>query len=78
MAAGKHSDRKVPESSHAEPSLRGASFLEAGSVGGAPVLTEHQRQQLLEIATRVRVPARTVVYREQTAANWIFINTKAS
>jgi len=74
--AGKHSDRKVSESSHAEPSLRGASFLEPGSVGGAPVLTEHQRHQLLEIATRVRVPARSVVYREQTAANWIYINTE--
>jgi len=76
VAAGKHSDRKVSESSHGEPSLRGASFLEPGSVGGAPVLTEHQRQQLLEIATRVRVPARSVVYREQTAANWIYINTE--
>jgi CRP/FNR family transcriptional regulator, anaerobic regulatory protein len=76
VSAVKHSDRKTLESTHAEPGLRGAPFLEAGSIGSAPVLTERQRQQLLEIATRVRVPARSVVYREQTAATWIFIVTE--
>lgn len=76
VAVGKHSVRKVSESTHSEPDIRSASFLEAGSVGGAPVLTARQRQQLLEIATRMRIPARTFVYREQTAANWIFINTE--
>ena len=76
MTAAKHSDRKTPELTKAEPGLRAAPFLEAGSIGAAPVLTERQRQQLLEIATRVRVPARSVVYREQTAATWIFINTE--
>ena len=76
MTAAKHSDRKTPELTQAEPGLRAAPFLEAGSIGAAPVLTERQRQQLLEIATRVRVPARSVVYREQTAATWIFINTE--
>jgi CRP-like cAMP-binding protein len=76
VAVEKHSVRKVSESTHAEPDIRSASFLEAGSVGGAPVLTARQRQQLLEIATRIRIPARTFVYREQTAANWIFINTE--
>jgi CRP-like cAMP-binding protein len=40
------------------------------------VLTERQRSQLLEIATRIRVPARAVLYREQAAASWIFINVK--
>jgi len=76
VTAAKHSDRKTPELTQAEPGLRAAPFLEAGSIGAAPVLTERQRQQLLEIATRVRVPARSVVYREQTAATWIFINTE--
>jgi len=76
VTAAKHSDRKTPELTKAEPALRAAPFLEAGSIGAAPVLTERQRQQLLEIATRVRVPARSVVYREQTAATWIFINTE--
>jgi CRP-like cAMP-binding protein len=76
VSAAKHSDRKAPESTHFEPGIRAASFLEPGSVGGAPLLTEHQRRQLLEIATRIRVPARSVIYREQTAANWIFINTE--
>ncbi len=76
MSAAKHTDRKTPESTHTGPGLRGAPFLEAGSIGAAPILTERQRQQLLEIATRVRVPARSVVYREQTAATWIFIATE--
>jgi len=76
VTAAKHSDRKTPELTQAEPGLRAAPFLEAGSIGAARVLTERQRQQLLEIATRVRVPARSVVYREQTAATWIFINTE--
>jgi CRP-like cAMP-binding protein len=75
-SAAKHSDRKASESTHFEPGIRAASFLEPGSVAGAPLLTEHQRQQLVEIATRIRVPARSVIYREQTAANWIFINTE--
>src|SRR4029453_4035902 len=76
VPAAKHSDRKVPESTHVEPAIRSTSFLEQGTVGATPVLTEPQRQQLLEIATRMRIPARSVVYREQTAASWIFINTE--
>ncbi|HKH75113.1 MAG TPA: Crp/Fnr family transcriptional regulator [Vicinamibacterales bacterium] len=76
VSAAKHSDRKATESTAVEPGIRGASFLEPGSLGGTPVLTEGQRQQLLEIATRIRVPARTFVYREQTAASWIYINTE--
>jgi CRP-like cAMP-binding protein len=76
VSAVKPSDHKVLESTHAEPNIRAASFLEPGTVGAAPVLTEHQRKQLLEIATRVRVPARSVVYREHAVATWIFINTE--
>lgn len=76
MSAAKHSHRKVLESTPVEPNLRAASFLEPGSAGATPVLTERQRQQLLEIATRLRVPARSVVYREQSAASFIYINTE--
>jgi|SRR5688572_4832254 len=71
----KHSDRKAPESTDPGPGLRAASFLASANPGTVPLLTEHQRQQLREIATRVKVPARAVIYREQTAASWIFINS---
>jgi CRP/FNR family transcriptional regulator len=72
----KYSDRKASESTDAGPGLRFAPFFGPGSANTAPTLTEHQRQQLREIATRVKVPARAVLYREQTAASWIFINTE--
>jgi CRP-like cAMP-binding protein len=75
---GKHSVRKGTESTDSDsgPGLRGASFLTAGGTDTAPALTESQRRQLLEIATKVRVKPRAVLYREQTAASWIFINTE--
>jgi CRP/FNR family transcriptional regulator len=42
----------------------------------APLLTPRQRQQLLAIATRIRLPPRAVIYREQTPAQWVFINAE--
>jgi CRP-like cAMP-binding protein len=77
----KRSDRKGPEATDSAsatdpgPSLRAASFLESPQQGTVPLLTERQRQQLLAIATRVKVPPRAVVYRAQAPASWIFINT---
>jgi len=76
VSAAKHPDRKGLESTHAEPSLRAASFLATGSVGIVPLLTERERQQLIEIATRLTLPARSVVYREHTPASFIYINTE--
>jgi CRP/FNR family transcriptional regulator len=48
-------------------------FLPHVVPGTAPLLTPRQRQQLLGIATRLRVPARLVLYREETEATSIFI-----
>jgi CRP-like cAMP-binding protein len=39
-----------------------------------PLLTRRQREHLSEIATRIRVPARMVLYREETPATSLFFN----
>lgn len=74
MRNEKHSDRKADEAADSGPGLRAGSFLEPGVDASGPLLTDHQRQQLLDIATRVKVTPRTVVYRENSPASWIFIN----
>ena len=48
----------------------------SGSGSGAKparILTAAQRQQLASIATRIRLRPRTVVYRQDAAAGWVFI-----
>jgi CRP-like cAMP-binding protein len=67
-------DRRTTDASDPGPSLRAAPFLAGLSGDVAPILTDGQRQQLLAIATRIKVTPRTVLYREQTPASWIFIN----
>jgi CRP-like cAMP-binding protein len=42
----------------------------------APMLSPRQRQQLLAIATRMQLSARSVIFREGTAASWVFINAE--
>jgi len=70
----KHSDRKADDAADAGPGLRAASFVDSSVAAASPLLTESQKQQLMEIATRVRVTPRTVLYREQAPNAWIFIN----
>jgi CRP/FNR family transcriptional regulator len=55
------------------PSLRAAPFLRGDTAASADLLTPRQRRQLAAIATRVRVPARKLLYREGAAAKWIFL-----
>jgi CRP/FNR family transcriptional regulator len=55
------------------PSLRAHPFSKGSNGAVVRLLSDRQRAQLLAISTRVRVPAKTVLYREQTAAEWIFI-----
>jgi CRP/FNR family transcriptional regulator len=55
------------------PSLRALPFLQGDSTVPAELLTPRQRRQLAAIATRVRVPARRLVYREGAAATWVFL-----
>jgi len=68
--------RKAEESPDPGPSLRAAPFFAAVTSEPEPLLSPRQRQQLLAIATRIKLSARSVVYREQTPAQWVFINAE--
>src|SRR5262245_22494673 len=54
-------------------SLRAISFQY--SPEGEGVLTDRQRQDLIRIGMRVRLPARMTVYREDSPAQWVFVIT---
>jgi CRP-like cAMP-binding protein len=56
--------------------MRSTPFL-AGDPASEPArkMTPRQRQRLMAIATRERFPARTIIYREDSPAHDIFINT---
>ena len=58
----------------AGPTLRAAPFQAMAHSEAAPLLSAEQRQQLAAIATRVQVPARAILYREETPATALFIN----
>ena len=64
-----------PEDS--DPTIRATPFLELPPAGG-PLLTDRQRQQLIAIATRLRLPARMQIYEEESAAKWLFIVTEGA
>jgi CRP/FNR family transcriptional regulator len=54
------------------PSLRALPFLK-GTAQNTVRLTARQRDQLMTIGVRMRVPARTVIYREGDAAHAVFV-----
>jgi len=54
------------------PSLKAIPFLKAAAETRTIVLTNRQREQLARIGMRLRLPPRMVIYREDSAANWIF------
>ncbi len=54
-------------------SLRATSFQY--SAEAERVLTDRQRQDLIRIGMRVRLPARMTVYREDSPAQWVFAIT---
>jgi CRP-like cAMP-binding protein len=64
---------KRPASSSASPtpSLRAVPFVAAGG-SEQQLLSNSQREQLLQIAVRIRLPARMMVYREDAPAEWVF------
>ena len=65
-------DPSTHSDSQLAPSLQGIPFFKAGTDPRARLLSEPQRRQLARIATRLRLPARAVIYRESTPANWVF------
>jgi CRP-like cAMP-binding protein len=58
------------------PNLVATPFLPGTQPGSTPLLTERQRLHLASIATRIRVPPRMILYREETAATAIFIGAE--
>ena len=54
------------------PSLRAVPFLKTTAETDTIVLTSRQREQLMLIGTRLRLPARTIIYREGAAADSVF------
>jgi CRP-like cAMP-binding protein len=53
------------------PSLRAVPFT-PGAGREQQLLSNTQREQLLQIAVRIRLPARMMVYREDSPAEWVF------
>jgi CRP/FNR family transcriptional regulator len=66
--------------SHLAPRLRATTFLRSTAAGSVSadaltrpaVLTDRQREQLARIGTRLRLPPRMVIYREDSPAHWVF------
>src|SRR5262245_28734193 len=56
------------------PTLRAIPFFASSGPGPVSLLTPAQRKRLIEIATRIRVPPRMVLYREATPAAALFFN----
>ena len=57
------------------PSLRMIPFLKAGP-DTQVVLTDDQRESLVQIGIRVRLPPRMIVYEEDSPAHWVFAITE--
>jgi CRP/FNR family transcriptional regulator, anaerobic regulatory protein len=54
------------------PSFSGVPFLNTTAPADEPILTDHQRQELARIGTRLKWSARTVIYREDDPADSVF------
>ena len=54
------------------PSIRATPFLKGTGGPTQQLLTNRQRQRLLALATRLQLSARTIVYHEETPAQWIY------
>jgi len=55
------------------PSLRAVSFELGGTRDVVQLLSKRHQLQLAGVSTRLRLPARMVVYREESIAQWVFI-----
>jgi CRP-like cAMP-binding protein len=59
-------------SSHRIPPFRTVPFSKPGARAETILLTDRQREELAHIGMRLRLPARTVIYRELSPAQWVF------
>jgi CRP/FNR family transcriptional regulator len=55
------------------PTLRAVRHRAGGKRGPSQILSEAQRLQLGSIAVELRVRPRTILYREETSAEWAFV-----
>jgi CRP/FNR family transcriptional regulator len=69
---------KKPVASNGDrmPWLHAVPYLKSADEGDTVLLTDRQREALATIGTRVRLPPRMPIYRQQTAANWVFAVTE--
>ena len=54
------------------PSIKAIPFLKGTVDTATELLTERQRDALVRIGTRLRLPPRMVIYRENVPADWVF------
>ena len=67
------SARQVSRGEEPGPSILSIPFLEAPTGSRSDwSLTDRERQQLATIATRLRLPPRMVLFREEGPAKWVF------
>jgi CRP-like cAMP-binding protein len=64
--------KPVAPVTHLAPSLRAVPFLRGAAGAETIALTDRQREQLARIGMRLRLPARMVIYREDSTADWVF------
>jgi CRP/FNR family transcriptional regulator, anaerobic regulatory protein len=57
-------------------SFRMIPFLKPERDAGTVLLTEHQREKLVQIGIRARLPARMPIYAAQSPAHWVFAVTE--
>jgi CRP-like cAMP-binding protein len=74
---GRVAKRSEHRSGERAPSIRATTFLARGDPG-APLLTERQRADLMQLAARLRLPARMALYEEGSPARWLFINAEGA
>jgi CRP/FNR family transcriptional regulator, anaerobic regulatory protein len=65
--------RRLPAPPQEHPTLRGIPLSDTGGNGPVRLLSNRQRQKLASIAARLHLPRRTIVYREHTAAESVYI-----
>jgi CRP-like cAMP-binding protein len=60
------------------PFLRAGQFEKPAKGSPTGLLNELQQRQLTSLATRVSLPARTIVYREASELEWIFMSSEGA
>ena len=70
--------KKLPPAAPAPPQLRARSFLRLDDERGQVRLTARQREQLIQIGTRLRLPARMRIYEEGAEATAVYAITEGA